>query len=633
MALPQPPPIDYTSRDYLQFREMLLNLAAKYVPEWTDFRESDFGVVMVELESAVCDSLSFYTDRIAGEFLLPYVSDRRNMVNLMELINYNMSAGRAASVTLSVSASDSVTEQKTLDSKSRFSASKFNFETRDPKIFAYTDLTVDTDGQSDLLFVVSTDYFVAGDTVAVSSDTKSKEEYVITEVVSSINAIRVATIPSSGFTTTENAVVRTKVGKVLADEGTTIFEEILGTSDGTASQEFRIAKYPVINNSQIIEINSGSGKTTWTRVETFIESSSTHKHYTADYDELSRVIIEFGDGTNGDVPTSGSPVVATYRVGGGALPNYLQPGTISGISKAASWVESVTNESSPQGGEDPETIEQARDRGPRSLRANNRAVTAEDYKAMALEAGGVSKASAKTHSSGWNSVALYVVPDGGGVPTAALKTSISDYINARKLITTTLFVLDPVYYSIDVTLDVVALENSLASTVRAAISEAITDFFTLENVDFGEDVYRSDITNILEDIDGVDHITYSKFTSVPVVVAGTQAGNPTFGTVAVGPGAIEETWTVTMTSTTEFEVEGSVSGVVGSGTLNTLFTYHNAEIGETVISFTITGGTVAPFVNDYWTFGTEDYESQHITVDDSRIPVVGTITVTSTGGQ
>ena len=59
--------IDYTSKDYESYRADMLKSLQEKMPEYTDLRESDAGVVIIELLAQGLDVLSLYQDILANE--------------------------------------------------------------------------------------------------------------------------------------------------------------------------------------------------------------------------------------------------------------------------------------------------------------------------------------------------------------------------------------------------------------------------------------------------------------------------------------------------------------------------------------------------------------------------------------
>ena len=46
------PPIDYLAKDFLSFRQALLDFSALRYPQWQERSEADFGVMFLEALSA-----------------------------------------------------------------------------------------------------------------------------------------------------------------------------------------------------------------------------------------------------------------------------------------------------------------------------------------------------------------------------------------------------------------------------------------------------------------------------------------------------------------------------------------------------------------------------------------------------
>ena len=56
--------LDYTTRDYEGFRSLMIEKLKELMPEYTDIRQSDAGVVILELNAMCLDILSYYLDVI-----------------------------------------------------------------------------------------------------------------------------------------------------------------------------------------------------------------------------------------------------------------------------------------------------------------------------------------------------------------------------------------------------------------------------------------------------------------------------------------------------------------------------------------------------------------------------------------
>jgi hypothetical protein len=94
------PPIDYLAKDFLSFRQALLDFSTLRYPSWQERSEADFGVMFLEALSALADDFSYLQDRIAGEASLITATQRRSIRRHAELVDYDPSPALGATTTL-----------------------------------------------------------------------------------------------------------------------------------------------------------------------------------------------------------------------------------------------------------------------------------------------------------------------------------------------------------------------------------------------------------------------------------------------------------------------------------------------------------------------------------------------------
>jgi hypothetical protein len=94
------PPIDYLSKDFLGFRQALLDFSALRYPAWQERSEADFGVMFLEALSSLADDLSYQQDRIQAEAGLETATQRRSVVSLARLVDYEPPPATSATVLL-----------------------------------------------------------------------------------------------------------------------------------------------------------------------------------------------------------------------------------------------------------------------------------------------------------------------------------------------------------------------------------------------------------------------------------------------------------------------------------------------------------------------------------------------------
>lgn len=94
------PPIDYLSRDFQSFQQALLAFSSLRYPTLVERSEADFGIMASELLSAVGDELSYLQDRVAAEATLVTATQRRSLVSLARLVDYEPRPATSATTIL-----------------------------------------------------------------------------------------------------------------------------------------------------------------------------------------------------------------------------------------------------------------------------------------------------------------------------------------------------------------------------------------------------------------------------------------------------------------------------------------------------------------------------------------------------
>jgi hypothetical protein len=462
--------LDYMARDYDSFLAAMRREIPEKLPEWTDHRsEADFGNVLLELFAHMGDIISYYQDRIANESFLGTARERRSVIEHLKLISYSLSTAAPASTALKISVSDTVTG---------------DIRIRRGDAFA---------------------------TKSSKEEPSVRFEYNGPDIQLNLDAFELD--PGTGG----------KFYEIPVEEGRLITDDIVGVSDGTANQRFHLSFDPLILrsvgesgrvNADITvrtKLETESVPTDWTIQESLAFSREGLRDCVIETDEDDRASLLFGDDTLGAIPPSGAVVSATYRVGGGKRGN-VAAGAIDTIADAPALSllgATVTNMQPATGGAERETIEQAVQNAPRVFRSLRRAVTAEDYKSLALNFQGVAKVRAEVEN--WNKLSLYVAPDGGGRVSDILTANLLAYFEDKRPLSTLIEVRDVDYVKIYVS-GIVGLESYYSKIeMSEKIQMAAANQLAFENVDFGHTIYLSKFYEAIEAIEGVAFVTLKEF--------------------------------------------------------------------------------------------------------------------------
>ena len=338
---------------------------------------------------------------------------------------------------------------------------------------------------------------------------------------------------------------------------------VVGTSDGiTTWQEYVLPDTGIIRTSIVVSINS----VTWTRVDTFVYSSAANTHFKVKFMTDGTVSIMFGNGVYGVVPGA-FPIYVSYAVGGGLNSNIATIGKINVYGGADANITGVSNYEAFTGGGDKESMESAKIIAPILLKTRDRFITVEDGETLAFNYGGIARVNIVKNYYGLLSCMCIIVPNGGGVPSGALKTAIDTYLTDRSILSSIdVRVVDPTYVATAVSIGVHMLAGYVFATIdpmikfaikllvsestyeiqQYLISNGISNTVTYINTlwtfsftsadyneiirlielvkapNFGESIEQSDFLAVLDGVTGVDYITVALPAAFPVTFTAAQ---------------------------------------------------------------------------------------------------------------
>ncbi|MDZ7754062.1 MAG: putative baseplate assembly protein [Gammaproteobacteria bacterium] len=182
------------------------------------------------------------------------------------------------------------------------------------------------------------------------------------------------------------------INAVEIDQRQSVQDRVIGQSDGSADQLFRLQASSVDATGFELQVEeSGRGYVQWQAVSDLALSGRDDGVFVLDSEAGT---VKFGNGIYGRIPEAGRRIrVARMRAGGGAAGN-LAAGTLQeiearGVDGAAIARKlKVIQGINTGGGSAAETLDQAERRIPARLRHRNRAVTEDDYRSLVAETPG-----------------------------------------------------------------------------------------------------------------------------------------------------------------------------------------------------------------------------------------------------
>jgi predicted phage baseplate assembly protein len=324
-------------------------------------------------------------------------------------------------------------------------------------------------------------------------------------------------------------------GTVVAEHAVEHGLESLGRSNGLPGQEFLLKAPPVLPRraDELIRVVTDTDVQRWDEVEDFMASRPTDRHYVLDGGTGTVYFgpkIRYPDGSwrqHGAIPPPNAEILMTgYRHGGGREGN-VDAGTLTVMRTTVAFVDRVSNVEPARGGADAEPVNEAKRRGPMTLRTGQRAVTPGDFERLALEASvEVARTRCLSPESPGQPVRLLVVPrvrreaDSQSLDDYALTDGLihrlQDYLDDRRLVGTTVELSTPYYQGVTVAARLRAVPTRGDDHLARIQADALERLYTYINPLTGgkdgtgwpwdADLNAAPIAQLLATVDGVDRV-------------------------------------------------------------------------------------------------------------------------------
>lgn len=486
--------VDYLAKDFDSIVDALITYATVNYGtntagnrQWTSFNVDDFSRTWLELVAYVGDLIFFYLDVQATQSTLETATLRQAVLNIAKQFGYYVSTSTSASGTATFTLSAAGSNQTIIPAGTRLTA------------------------QNGAEFFTKSEF---------------KAETLVVDVEVLQGTQRIESFKARGV---QNEEI------VLGYSSMVIDQAITDTS----------------LYSPIVKINGDP----YTLVNTFIRSLPTDTHYKVSIDSSGKGTIIFGDGVFGRQLSPNDFVQVEYRTGGGTIGN-IPLNTLTTLTDPLNFVVSVTNLEEFSGGTDEESIDQLKATIPYSLSTLERAVTTEDYANVVLaNFSNVAKASAAMSTDlPAVDIDVFIVPSGSTITNITDNTilydEIRDFLDKRKLVTTTFSLKDA--YGIDILLKLLVYLSTGASrtVVQTNITEALVEFFNLNTGDidnkgtkFAQQIKLKDLQSLISSIEGIERFEFLKSTYRPNVVKNTGL-NYLVAPIEIYPNCEELEWLV-----------------------------------------------------------------------------------------
>jgi hypothetical protein len=265
---------------------------------------------------------------------------------------------------------------------------------------------------------------------------------------------------------------------------------------------------------------AGTETATWTAHRDLLNSGDSAEEFVAEIDNDGAAVIRFGDDIHGRRPEPGTSFTATYRVGNGRAGN-IGADSLAHIAKDIPEITRVRNPLPAAGGQEPESLEDVRQRAPVAYRIQERAVTAADYGEVTERHPDVQQAAATFRWTGsWHTVFLTVDRSAGAALSKAFETDIRNHVERYRRAGHDLEVDEPQFVALEIAMHVCVATDRFRSDVERELFDVFGNrnlpagrrgLFHPDNLTFGQPVYLSAIYAAAHQVAGVESVDVHTF--------------------------------------------------------------------------------------------------------------------------
>jgi Baseplate J-like protein len=422
-------PIDYVTKDYDGFLEMMKEKIPDLTPEWTDTSDSDQGMVILQLLAYGLHVLAYYEDKATNENILHLAQTKKAILLLSRFLGYEMTKQTPATSTVRFYKDDSRLESRVVIPKG-------------------TQVSTDPELGEQIMYET---------TEPVTID--PGEEFAEINVV----------------------------------QGETVNREFIGIGTGLDGQQFTLEYPDVIEEDIQIVTEENGKDYYWTLVDNFIDSQPTDRHFITTINEEDQTIVIFGDGIFGMKPPYDINVFSNYRHGGGTMGNVAVGLINTIVDTLVTGVDRVENTEPATGGEDYEDLEHVRIMAPKSFRTGGKAVTPTDFEDIAEGIYGVNRALCEETFNIDNEVILHIATTNMQPAPQTLLDKVKSELDKVRVMNSKLTVVPALYKDYNVEITVYAHENFVAQDVEEEVSGVVREYLETAGFGMGDTVFLGQI--------------------------------------------------------------------------------------------------------------------------------------------
>jgi hypothetical protein len=537
--------IAYSSRNFADIRTDLINMVKQYYPNvLNDFNDASVGMMLLELNAAVGDMLSFNTDRMFQETQIDYAQQKQSVLSLARTFGLKI-PGKRPSVTIvdfsvtvppfgdtfdvayapviragaQVSGAGKVFEtQYDIDFSSPFSIGGIPNRLIVPNFNSNGILVSYTLTKREMVVNGFTKIFSR---IILPSDVRPFFQLILPDNnVISIDSI--ITLQGTNFTQNPSLDQFIDIQQRWFEMDALAESEIFISDNSVASDNagIRPGKWVTVSRKFIREYTDlGFTKLTFGSGNQDISSLT-------DFDINPSLVNQIGDFINnmslGETPSANTTMFVKYRVGGGSDTN-LGPNVLTNVGLVSLTVNGpnqtinnsvraslvVNNPLPALGGRDEPSVEEVRNMVKYNFSAQNRAVTIKDYHSrISLMPGEFGVPFRKGVFEEQNKIKIYILSlnSNGKLTnqsTTTLRENIANYLADYRMLNDYIEISNGKIINIGIEVDLFIDKKSPQSQIVSQVISSIQNYMDINNYEMGDNIYLSQLIEDINNVGGV----------------------------------------------------------------------------------------------------------------------------------
>ena len=544
---------NYSARNFADIRTELLNYVKQYYPDiFSDFNDASVGTMLLELNAATADILSYHTDRMFQETQLDYAYQRSSLLSIAKTMGVKIPNTRPSVSIVNWSVIVPV-KGSTYDSDYLPIIRRGSQATGAGKVF---EVIYDVDFSSPFNYLGLNNRTIVPNkntNGVIQNYTITKQEIVyngFTKIFSkvlnqsdSVPFLEVI-LPEDNVLTVENLIILPGTNYTSLPTLNQFLDPSYVWYEVDSLAENKI----FVEDTNVVTTENGVKKGVWKNIsKKFIKeyteqgfckltfgSGYNDISFTSEFDENCKFLVEkVGDFINntslGEIPPSNSTMFIRYRIGGGSDTN-LGPNTLESLGLVDMSVNgpdnaknnivrqslNVSNPIPATGGADQPNTEEIRNLIRYNFSAQNRCVTIKDYKSrISLMPGSFGTPFRSNVWEEQNKIIVGVITLDensklSNTTNTILNENISEYLSDFRMMNDYIAVRPGRVFNLGFDIDLFVDKNVTKSEIISNVINVVSKYFDITDQEMGENIYLSQLTEQINNVGGVLNIVDMK---------------------------------------------------------------------------------------------------------------------------